>query len=135
MAIVTVIDGDVDVSIRLCFKRQSGKTKIFVDEGVKMLDESALAENYIVQAVARARGWMKMLDDRVATNLLDVAEKVKIDRAFVSKYIRLATISPRIIQAVMDGSAPNGLSVKKLCAIQADDWDEQEREIGMANDS
>lgn len=131
MAVVTEIDGEICVSVSMCLKRQCGRTKMFVSDQVKQLDEGALAANYIIQGVARAKAWMKMLDDGVAGNLCDLAHKLGVDRAFLSKYIRLATISPRIIQGVIDGSAPGGLSVKTLCAVQSDDWDEQEREIGF----
>jgi len=128
MAVLSVVDGDLVVSVRMSFRRQCGKTKAYLVDQLGELEDDAFSDNHILQAVARARGWMKMLDDGKADNLLDLAARLGLDRAFVSKYIRLATISPRIVQGVIDGSAPNGLSVKKLCAIQSDDWDEQERE-------
>lgn len=131
MAVVTEIDGEVCVSVSMCLKRQCGKKQMFVSDQLKEIDEGVLASNYIIQGVARARAWVKMLDDGVAGNLCDLARQLGVDRGFVSKCIRLATISPRIIQAVIDGSAPSGLSVNMLYTIRSEDWDEQEREIGF----
>jgi hypothetical protein len=43
----------------------------------------------------------------------------------------LAFTSPRIVAAIIDGSAPAGLTVTKLASAMPHSWAEQERRINL----
>jgi len=132
MAMVEEVNGDVVISVPMFFRNVSGKKQMVLSEELKSLDGDRLAENAIVAAFARARAWMKILDSGTVGTVKDLAESVGVDRPYVVRILRFATLSPRILQAVLHGRAPDGISVEKLAAIQSDDWSEQEREAGVA---
>lgn len=131
MRMVSVEGGNVCVTVPMCFKTESGR-HVSVPVGRPAgAPEAFLASNVILQACARARAWLEMLDRGLAPSVIELARRLGIDRANMSKQLRLGTLSPRIIRSVMDGTAPSGISLQKLVAIRSDDWDEQEAEIGL----
>ena len=131
MAMIEEVGGDIVVTIPMYFRCVAGKKQMVLKDELKALDGDALAENVIVAAFARARAWMKMLDSGEFSTVKDLAKAVGVDRPYVVRILRFATLSPRILQSVLHGSSPDGLTVEKLAAIQSDDWDEQEREAGF----
>ena len=67
-------------------------------------------------------------------NSLDVkslAVALKMDRSNVARIMRLATLSPKILRAVLRHELPAGFSVEKLYNIKSDIWSDQEAEIGL----
>jgi site-specific DNA recombinase len=85
----------------------------------------------LLQAIARARGWV----DAVLTNRADSFEAIAACEAIGERHVRriapLAFLSPRIIQAIADGMAPSGLTVSSLTLSLPYGWAAQERMIGL----
>ena len=48
------------------------------------------------------------------------------------RFIRLATLSLKIMRAIISGTGPDGLSLGKIRTLMTDDWSEQERLLGFA---
>lgn len=133
MAMIEEVDGDIVVTIPMYFRCVAGKKQMVLRDEMKALDGDQLAENVIVAAFARARAWMKLLDSGAVRTVKDLAESVGVDRPYVVRILRFASLSPRILQGVLHGNAPDGISIEKLAAIQSDDWLEQEQEAGFVN--
>lgn len=131
MAMVTVEDGNVLVSIPMSFKTVSGRRHIVLEEQLRDVKADSMDSNCILMAFARAYKWTRMLDAGGYKSLSDLAAAIKVDRPRMVKIMRLATLSPRIVQMVLRGATPDDLSVEKLWSIRSDIWSEQEREIGM----
>jgi len=130
--IKTTTDGRcVVVTVPMVFKIQSGVKLAIKSSGAEGLSYAQVASHPILRAFARARALMGMLDRGEVDNLLSLSERMQYDRSDLDKLLRLATLSPRIIQAVMHGTAPDQISAAKLKAIKSLDWEEQEREIGL----
>jgi site-specific DNA recombinase len=89
-------------------------------------------KNILLATIAKSRAWMSDLIDGTAS----FAEIAKRERK-VERHIRLlaplAFVSPRIVSAIIDGSAPVGLTVTGLAKSSSHSWTEQERRIGMPN--
>ena len=131
MSMVEEVDGDIVVTIPMYFRCVAGKKQMVLKDELKALDGERIAENVIVAAFARARAWMKLLDNGAVGTVKELAQAVGVDRPYVVRILRLATLSPRILQSVLHGNAPDGITLDKLTAIQSDDWVEQEREAGF----
>lgn len=54
-----------------------------------------------------------------------------LDRGYVGRILRLTLLAPDIIQAILDGWEPSGLSLEKLTKPFPDDWSEQRRHLGF----
>ncbi|MFM8465219.1 MAG: hypothetical protein ACKOA0_14180 [Burkholderiaceae bacterium] len=51
----------------------------------------------------------------------------KINLSYVSRILRLAYLSPKIVQAILDGKQPAWLTMKELLKPSAAEWSEQEQ--------
>ena len=68
----------------------------------------------LLQAIARARGWMASIADGTVASFDDIAASEKLAERHVRFLAPLAFLSPRIITSIGDGSAPSGLTVSVL---------------------
>ena len=84
----------------------------------------------LLTAIAKARGWVDdLLGNRVASFAEIAAREGKTER-YIRLLASLAFTSPRIIAALIDGTAPADLTVAGLAKALPDSWAEQERQFG-----
>jgi site-specific DNA recombinase len=78
-------------------------------------------------AIAKARRWIR--DVARGHNLADIAHREGKPERYVRRIARLAFVSPRIITAIMDGTAPAGLTATALVGKLSYSWAEQEQSL------
>ena len=87
----------------------------------------------LLTAIAKARGW---IDDIRLDRIASFAEDCRASGPGRTGYIRLlaplAFLSPRIIAAIVDGTAPADLTVTGLAKALPYSWAEQEGTIGLS---
>ena len=86
----------------------------------------------LLTAIARARSWMNDLSDGRANSFDDIARREgKVER-HIRNLAPLAFVSPRLVEAIANGSAPADLTVTRLAHALPHGWAEQERKFGIA---
>jgi site-specific DNA recombinase len=80
-------------------------------------------------AVAKARRWSK--DVNRGESFAAIARREGKAERHIRHLVRLAFVSPRIITAVIDGTAPAGLSATALASRLPYSWAEQEQRMVM----
>ncbi|KQT17219.1 hypothetical protein ASG40_17715 [Methylobacterium sp. Leaf399] len=84
----------------------------------------------ILKAVATARSW---IDDLLAARIADtdaIAMREGCSERSVRMTLSLAQLSPRIVQALVEGRLPRGIGIKSLAELPLS-WAEQEHAIGF----
>ncbi len=61
----------------------------------------------------------------------DLAGALGLDRSYVSRIMRLALLAPDIVEAIVDGREPSGLSLKRLTKGMPILWEEQRDRFGF----
>ena len=85
----------------------------------------------LLAAVAKARGWIDDIRlDRFAS-FAEIAKREALCERHIRSLAPLAFLSPQIIAAIADGTAPAGLTVTGLAKALPYSWAEQERGIGL----
>jgi site-specific DNA recombinase len=80
----------------------------------------------LLKAIARTRGWMEsILSGRIAS-FDEIAAAEQLAERHVRFLMPLAFLSPRIIDAIANGTAPNGLTVSGLARSLPQAWSDQE---------
>jgi site-specific DNA recombinase len=88
----------------------------------------------LLTAIAKARGWIEDLVEGRITSFAEIAKREgKVER-HIRLLFPLAFVSPRIIGAIMDSSAPPDLNVTGLAQPLAHSWNQQESRIGLPKD-
>jgi DNA invertase Pin-like site-specific DNA recombinase len=82
----------------------------------------------LLTAIAKARGWLDdLLDHRISSFTEIAAREGKAER-HIRLLAPLAFTSPRIIAAIIDGTAPADLTITGLARALPHSWAEQERQ-------
>jgi hypothetical protein len=84
-----------------------------------------------VIALARACRWKKLLDDGKFESVSDLAREIGIDVSFAARLLRLTRLAPDIIEAILAGEEPSGLSLTTLTKVKPLIWMEQMERTGM----
>jgi site-specific DNA recombinase len=83
----------------------------------------------LLTAIAKARRWLKAVER--GHSFTDIARREAKAERHVRHLAPLAFVSPRIITAIMDGTAPAGLTVTALASRLPYSWAEQEQRSGL----
>jgi len=84
----------------------------------------------LLTAIVKARGWIDDVEHRAASFAEIAAREGKAER-HIRLLAPLAFVSPRIIVALIDGTAPADLTVTGLARALPYSWTQQERRIGL----
>ena len=112
------------VVIPLRVKPRGGR-KAMVTPGVLALERRL--DITLIKAVARAFRWRRMLDAGHYATVKDLAAAEKINSSYVSRVLRLTLLAPDIVEAILDGRQPEGLTLPALMEPFPVEWAEQGR--------
>jgi hypothetical protein len=86
----------------------------------------------LLTAIAKARAWMNDIAEGRVESFDDIATTENKVERHVRFLAPLAFLSPRIIEAIANGSAPADLTVSTLARTLPDRWADQEIKFGIA---
>ena len=82
-------------------------------------------------AIAKARQWIDDLADGRAGSFAVIARREGKAERHIRRLAPLAFVSPRIVSALLDGTAPADLTLTKLARALPYCWAEQERRVHL----
>jgi site-specific DNA recombinase len=82
-------------------------------------------------AIAKARQWMDDLAHGRVASFASIARREAKAERHIRLLAPLAVLSPRIVSALLDGTAPADLTLTKLARAPPYSWAEQERRLGL----
>lgn len=113
----------VTVMVPMTIRRRGGRKQIIGPDGAPPRTASDTIETGAVQALvevmARAFRWRRMLEGRRYASIRDLAAKEGVDRTYVSRVLNVTLLAPDVVEAIMDGRASEGV---KLAAISKERW-------------
>jgi hypothetical protein len=113
-------------NIPMAFKKCSGKAVIVLPNGERAIARrEAIIDNSMIKVIARAYRWQRMLLDGTHSSIDDLSKAEKITASYVSRVLRLAYLSPTIVEAILDGKYPAHLTLKDLMEPFPLEWDRQ----------
>lgn len=83
------------------------------------------ANGPLVEALAKAHRWQEQLEADEYASLDDLAHAHGVDRSYVGRLLRLTSLAPDIVEAILRGDEPNGISLEKLRRELPVRWEEQ----------
>ncbi len=83
-----------------------------------------------LRSIAKSHRWQAQLESGECPSLEDLAKDVGCDRTYVGRMLRLTNLAPDIIEAILCGDEPDGLSLDKLRKKLPVGWEEQREVYG-----
>lgn len=127
---LTSENGGLHIRVPMALKRRGGRKEIVVSEGLPRQRRSApRAYGALVLAVVRGHRWKELLDSGRYPSIDALAARMGVNSSYVGRHLNLALLAPDIVEAIITGQEPNGLSLEKLHRLPAE-WEEQRRVLG-----
>lgn len=80
----------------------------------------------LIRGVALAHDWARKLEEGAYGSAIEIAEAYALTERYVWKILRLAYLAPDIVEAILDGTQPMGLSLRRINEAQLSaDWRRQ----------
>ena len=111
------------VRIPLTVRRRGGARKVVVPAGV--LPMPAQADITLVKAIARAFRWRRMLETGRYATVKELAAAERINASYVCRTLRLTLLAPDIVEAILDGRQPEGMTLPGLMEPFSVEWGQQ----------
>ncbi len=126
---MTFTEGSSEVTdIPMSFRPRGGRTVIVLPDGSRgVVRREATIDNTMIKVIARSFRWQRLLYDGTYATIEDLAAAEKINPSYVSRILRLAYLSPVVVQAILDGKHPAWLTMRHLLEPFPTDWKQQEK--------
>lgn len=128
---MTFTEGSSEVTdISMSFRPRGGRTVIVLPDGSRgVVRREATIDNTMIKVIARGFRWQRLLYDGTYATIEDLAAAEKINPSYVSRILRLAYLSPVVVQAILDGKHPAWLTMRHLLEPFPADWKQQEKKL------
>ncbi len=124
--VVSTSDGRLTLSVPIQIKRRGGRKVVRLPDGNTLKPRPINDKPTPIQmALARGHRWLAMLESGEAENLTEVAEREGMDRASVSRLVKLTTLAQAIVAAILDETLPSEVTLFDLASGTPLLWDEQ----------
>jgi len=131
---ITVAEnGNLHIHIPMLIRRMQGRKTIIAPEAIdgEIPGAPEPVQSAIVQAIARAFSWAEILESGDVNSISELARNLDVDGSYVARILKLTTLAPGIIEAIIKGDEPDGLSLAKLTQAFPEEWVEQRRVFGF----
>ena len=87
----------------------------------------------LAKSILRGRAWWQQLCADAGLTVSQIAAREGLTKSYVTRIVRRAFLSPDILQAVLEGTAPVHLTTDRLTLgdILPASWDDQRRVFGI----
>ena len=117
------------VNVPLAMKRRGGRKQVIVPGGANSSTSAQPSTNApLALTIARAYRWRELLEQGRYRSIRSLAEKLGVDNSYVARLLRLSLLAPDIVEAILDGAEPSGLSLEKLYRAPME-WERQRQEL------
>ena len=118
----------IRVVIPLTIRKRNGRPKILPPDDVDARNGRA-QDPHVLRAIARAWSWRRQLETGAASTIQDIAAAEKVSDRFVGRMMRLAYLSPSVLETLVITRKPPAISINDLMAVAELPWFEQAKRV------
>jgi len=122
----------VTVSVPLTIRRRGGRKQIIGPDGAVARQGDGGAgvvpvngDPALIKALARGFRWRRMLEDGRYASISEMAAAEKIERGYLGTLLRLTLLPPPMVEAIVAGRQPEGVTLPRLLEEVPVGWGEQ----------
>ena len=113
------------VRVPLAVRKPRGGQKLILTPGGMASRGAWAADTTLVKALARSFRWRRMLETGRYGTIDELAKAEKINSSSVSRLLRLTLLAPGIVEAILDGRQPEGMTLPGLMEPFPVEWESQ----------
>ena len=120
-------DNTITVRVPLTLKKRGGRKLIITPGGGEAKGKvETSGDPSLVKALARAFRWRGMLESGAFATIQELAAAEKINPSYVSRMLRLTLLAPEMVEAILDGRQPEGVTLPALLEGVPVGWGRQQ---------
>ena len=126
-------NGNLQVHIPMIIRRMRGRKQVIAPQALDGDNPQAAepVQAAVIQALARAFSWAQILETGQVKSISELARELDVDGSYVTRILKMTTLAPEIVEAIINGEEPNGLSLAKLTKSFPEEWSEQRSLFGF----
>jgi hypothetical protein len=82
----------------------------------------------LIKALARGFRWRRMLEEGRYASISEMAKAEGVERGYVGSLLRLTLLPPAMVEAILAGRQPEGVTLPKMMEPFPVEWRQQARE-------
>lgn len=111
------------VFIPLTIRKRNGRPKIVPP--AEVVPDPGGVDPHVLKAIAKAWSWRRRLDTGAAATIDDLARAEGVTHRYVGRTIRLAYLSPAVLEKLLIQRAAPAISIKEMVTAADLPWAEQ----------
>jgi site-specific DNA recombinase len=117
----------IQLNIPILIKRWNGRKLIITSDNKNNPEPSDTEPTAIAKRLAQAHHYLRLLESGKYPTITLLAEAHNQDPSKLTKILNLVNLSPQIQKMIVEGNAPESMTLVKLYSGISADWEEQEK--------
>ena len=119
-------DQTVTVTVPFAIRKRGGRTLVITPDGVTSAPAPRTrVDSALLKALARGFRWRKLLETGHFATIEQIAEAENINPSYISRVLRMTLLAPEIVEAILAGRQPEGLTMARAMRPFPVDWPRQ----------
>ena len=126
-------NGNLQIHIPMLIRRMRGRKQIISPQALdgQIPGAAEPVQAAVIQALSRAFSWAEILESGQVNSISELARNLEVDGSYVTRILKLTTLAPDIVEAIINGEEPDGLSLARLIRSFPEEWSEQHTLFGF----
>ena len=113
----------VTVIIPFAIRKRGGRKLVITPDGTMAAPmPRSRVDSALLKALARGFRWRKLLETGDYATIEEIADAENINSSYVSRVLRMTLLSPGIVEAILAGHQPEGLTMARAMQPFSYDW-------------
>jgi hypothetical protein len=115
------------ISVPFVLKRRGVEARLVIADAARAPDPA------LIRLIARSHIYMRALTDGSGTTIAELAQREQLDVSDLSRILKLAYLTPPIVEAILKGKHPPELTPHQLMRASelSLEWQQQQRQLGF----
>ena len=114
------------VTVPFAIRKRGGRKLILTPDGLAAVPQQrARVDSALLKALARGFRWRKLLDAGEFSTIEEIANAENINPSYVSRVLRMTLLAPDIVEAILAGRQPEGLTMTRAMQPFSIEWARQ----------
>ena len=119
-------DQTTTISVPFTTRTRGGRKLILTPDGTPASHPTrSRPDSALLKALARGFRWQKMLREGDYQTLEEIADAESINPSYVSRLLRMTLLAPEIVETILAGTHPAGLTRAKVMQPFPLEWQKQ----------
>jgi hypothetical protein len=111
---MTDVSTAVTVTVPFSIRKRGGRKLIITPDGTAGTPmQRARVDSVLLKALARGFRWRKLLETGDFSTIEEIADAENINSSYVSRVLRMTLLAPEIVEAILAGRQPEGLTMAR----------------------